>query len=63
MGCKARAVIPANCGIDKLRISRPHNHPPDANVEEKEAFLMHLKSAVNTFPGTLKNAYDIVASM
>lgn len=63
MGCRARAIIPANGGVADLHVSRQHNHPPDANIEEKEAFLKHLKTAVNTFPGALKKIYDTVAAM
>ncbi|XP_072393808.1 uncharacterized protein [Diabrotica undecimpunctata] len=64
-GCRGRATIPVGGWINELKMTRPHNHPPDINAEEKEAFLKELKSAVRSESmanATLKKVYETVAT-
>lgn len=60
-GCRARAILPPSGSPDKLRITNPHNHPPDENATEKEEFLKSLNAAASSIPGSLKVIYDNVA--
>lgn len=60
-GCRARAIIPVNGTPNQLRVTQPHNHPPDDNAEEKEEFIKRLKEASRTIPGTLKNVYETIS--
>lgn len=39
--------------ITNFKVTQPHNHPPDVNAEEKEAFLRELKVAVRS--STMEN--------
>ncbi|CAH0552590.1 unnamed protein product [Brassicogethes aeneus] len=65
-GCRGRATLPLHGNNDQLRLTQPHNHPPDVNAEEKEAFLRGLKKAVRSAPmqnATLKKVYDTLAEV
>lgn len=62
-GCRARATIPGSGDLNQLRITTPHNHPPDAHAGEKIAFLSKLKSAVNAMPGRLTDIYSGIAEL
>lgn len=49
-----------------LRMTQPHNHPPDVNAEEKDAFVKELRRIVqcNSMGKTsLKKIYDSVAEL
>ncbi|XP_057667837.1 protein tramtrack, beta isoform-like isoform X3 [Diorhabda carinulata] len=64
-GCRGRATIPVDGWINELKITKPHNHPPDLNAEEKEDFLKELKCAIRSDSmanSTMKKVYEIVAS-
>lgn len=62
-GCRARAIMPVGASVEELRVTKPHNHPPDENAEEKEEFLKQLKSASRSMPGSLKKVYDNISVM
>lgn len=63
LGCKGRAVIPYDDDVTQLRITVPHNHPPDIYALEKKEFFTQLRSAVTVMPGTLKNIYNQIAEL
>nr|CAH7732222.1 unnamed protein product [Callosobruchus chinensis] len=63
-GCRSRAMIPVGGSIEQLKMTKGHNHPPDLNAEEKEAFLVELKRAARaeSMKGvTVKRIYETVA--
>ncbi|XP_049821077.1 modifier of mdg4 isoform X5 [Aethina tumida] len=65
-GCRGRATIPLHGTLDQLKMTQPHNHPPDVNAEEKEAFLKGLRKAVRSTSmqhATLKKVYDTLAEV
>ncbi|KAJ8968834.1 hypothetical protein NQ317_005302 [Molorchus minor] len=65
-GCRGRAIIPVGGGIETLKITQPHNHPPDPNAEEKDLFLRELKAMIqlpNMQYATLKQVYETVAGI
>ncbi|GJQ69404.1 hypothetical protein Trydic_g6519 [Trypoxylus dichotomus] len=60
-GCRGRAVLPVNAEHNRLRITQPHNHPPDNTVAEKYDFFKRLKLAVQRLPNAqLKTVFDEV---
>ncbi|KAI4457473.1 btb domain transcription factor [Holotrichia oblita] len=60
-GCRGRAILPINADHSNLRITQPHNHPPDNTVAEKYDFLKRLKLAVQGLPKVqLKMVFDEV---
>lgn len=63
IGCHGRAIMPVQGTEDDVRITKPHNHPPDGNAEERECFVAHLREAARSSPGSLKKVYDNVAMM
>lgn len=62
-GCRARAILPVGETTDHLRLTKPHNHPPNENAAEREEFINHLKTASRMMPGSLKKIYDNIASL
>lgn len=50
LGCHARAVIPSQGSVNELKVSTPHNHPPDFAAEEKIIFMRELKELVISQP-------------
>lgn len=47
-------------------MTQAHNHPPDVNAEEKDAFIKELKEAVCSVlmeKLTLKRVYETVAEV
>ncbi|KAJ8919040.1 hypothetical protein NQ315_016946 [Exocentrus adspersus] len=65
-GCRARAMIPVDGLIHELKVTQPHNHPPDLNAEEKDAFIKELKAGVRSVSmenATLKKVYDTIAEV
>ncbi|CAH2013229.1 unnamed protein product [Acanthoscelides obtectus] len=63
-GCRGRATIPVNGTVEQLKVTKPHNHPPDQMAEEKESFLKELKKAVRSDAmegATLKRVYEGVS--
>ncbi|KAF5273470.1 hypothetical protein FQA39_LY07487 [Lamprigera yunnana] len=60
-GCRARAILPVGMSYSHLRLTHPHNHPPNENAEEREDFVIHLKQAVRSMPGSLRKVYDTIA--
>lgn len=59
--CRASAVLPSNGDVSKFVLRRPHNHPPDANAEEKEIFIRELKTAVRNMDCSTKEVYKTLA--
>jgi hypothetical protein len=65
-GCRGRATIPVGGTLSMLKMTQPHNHPPDVNAEEKDAFIRELKNAVRSNSmekATLKKVYETVAEV
>ncbi|XP_025830730.1 uncharacterized protein LOC112904587 [Agrilus planipennis] len=63
-GCRARASIPVGGTLDQLKVTKPHNHPPDINAEERYEFVKELKSAVRSMQNaTLKKVYETIAEI
>lgn len=65
-GCRGRATIPVGGFIHQLKVTQPHNHPPDFNAEERDAFITELKAAVRSVSmenATLKKVYETVAEV
>ncbi|XP_063907066.1 protein tramtrack, beta isoform-like isoform X7 [Zophobas morio] len=65
-GCRGRATIPVGGNLKMLKMTQPHNHPPDVNAEEKDAFIRELKVAVRSNSmekATLKKVYETVAQV
>ncbi|RZC37906.1 FLYWCH domain containing protein [Asbolus verrucosus] len=65
-GCRGRATIPVGGSLNMLKMTQPHNHPPDVNAEEKDAFVRELKNAVRSHSMekvTLKKVYETVAEV
>ncbi|XP_008198840.1 protein tramtrack, beta isoform isoform X1 [Tribolium castaneum] len=65
-GCRGRATIPVGGTLSMLKMTQPHNHPPDVNAEEKDAFIKELKNAVRSNSmekATLKKVYETVAEV
>ncbi|XP_018573583.1 protein tramtrack, beta isoform isoform X4 [Anoplophora glabripennis] len=65
-GCRGRATIPVGGFIHQLKVTQPHNHPPDFNAEERDAFIKELKAAVRSVSmenATLKKVYETVAEV
>lgn len=61
LSCRARAIMPVTGSAKDIRVTKPHNHPPNEIAEEKEQLLKQLKAAVHSMPGSLKVVYDNVA--
>lgn len=61
-GCPTTAVMPINGDKSDLILKRPHNHPPDSDMEERNAFINELKFFVKAMKNaTLKKVYDTAA--
>ncbi|KAK5650916.1 hypothetical protein RI129_001945 [Pyrocoelia pectoralis] len=64
VGCHGRATLPLHGTSDQIKITQPHNHPPDSTAEEKYTFYKQLKAAVRSMESsTLKNVYETVAEL
>lgn len=63
-GCRGRATLPVNGDSTQLKLTHPHNHPPDLNAEEKVTFMKELKRLVKQMNQcTLKHVYETVAEL
>ncbi|KAF5302704.1 hypothetical protein FQR65_LT08446 [Abscondita terminalis] len=63
-GCHARAVLPLNGALEKMRVTRGHNHPPDDLAEEKQQFFTQLKEITQASPNSaLKVIFEGVISV
>ncbi|XP_019880592.1 protein tramtrack, beta isoform isoform X7 [Aethina tumida] len=63
-GCHGRATIPKNGAVSELKVTQPHNHPPDVTLAERESFYQNLKELVEiTSPSVpLKTVYETAAN-
>ncbi|GJQ69399.1 hypothetical protein Trydic_g6514 [Trypoxylus dichotomus] len=64
LGCRGRATIPVNGDPTQLKLTHPHNHPPDLYAEEKVTFVKELRRLVQQMEQcTLKQVYETVAEL
>lgn len=62
LGCPTTASLPINGDKSQMVLKRAHNHPPDHDMEERNAFINELKILVKAMRNaTLKQVYDVAA--
>lgn len=65
-GCRGRATLPVGGTVDQLRITQPHNHPPNLTAAEKDMFIKELRKAVvssSMEKMSLKMIYETIAEL
>lgn len=64
LGCRARAVMPADGTSVDLIVKAEHNHPPMKFAEERMEFIKELKRFVQSVPTCpLKDAYKLIQNL
>lgn len=54
--------MPIDGDKSQIILKRPHNHPPDTDMEERNAFISELKFFVKAMKNAqLKKIYDTAA--
>lgn len=62
LGCPTTASMPIDGDKSQIVLKRPHNHPPDTDMEERNAFISELKVLVKAMENAkLKTVYDTAA--